>query len=81
MADYHGMTHGIAIETLGDLRKNGYRLNGFCRACGKSGYLDLDTLIERFGEGRSYLVGSFTVRCGCGAKADYHLHQPMPKLR
>tara|TARA_R110002124_G_scaffold118850_1_gene276391 strand:+ start:116 stop:367 length:252 start_codon:yes stop_codon:yes gene_type:complete len=72
---------GIAIETLGDLRRLGYRLNGFCRACGKSGDLDLDALIARLGEGRSYLRGSFTVRCACGAVADYHVHQPMPKLR
>jgi hypothetical protein len=69
----------IAVETLGDLRRLGYRLHGFCGACGKNGYLDLDALIARFGAGRSYLKGSFTARCSCGAKADYHLHQPMGK--
>ena len=73
------MDHGIRISTLGDLRANGYRLHGFCDACGKKGYLDLDALIARFGADRSYLVGSFTLRCSCGAKAGYHLHQPMGK--
>lgn len=75
------MSGGTIIATLGDLKAHGYRLHGFCLACGKSEDLDLDALIARYGAARSYLKGSLVLRCTCGAKADYHLHPPMPKLR
>lgn len=75
------MSQGTMIATLGDLKTHSYRLHGFCPACGKNDYLDLDSLIARYGPGRPYLKGSLTLRCSCGARADYHLHPPMPKLR
>jgi len=59
------------IATLGDLRRNGYRLHGLCSPCGKTAYLGLDALIARLGVDLSYLKGGFTVRCACGAMADY----------
>jgi len=73
--------HGTTIATLGGLKAHGYKLHGFCPACGKNDYLDLDALIARHGEAHSYLKGSLTLRCSCGALADYHLHPPAPKLR
>lgn len=75
------MIEGIEISTLGDLRRLGYRLNGFCRVCGKNGDLDLDALIARFGRGHSYIKGAFTLRCSCGAVANYHLDQPIAEGR
>lgn len=67
---------GTVVATLGDLRATGHRLHGFCDACGKCGYLDMDALIARYGASRSFLKGALTLRCSCGARADYHLHQP-----
>lgn len=75
------MTSGTVIANLGDVQTHGYRLHGFCLACGKSRDLDLDALIARYGAARSYLKGSLTLRCSCGARADYHLHPPMPNPR
>ncbi|MEW5422628.1 hypothetical protein [Amorphus sp. 3PC139-8] len=66
------------IATLGDLKEYDHRLYGFC-ACGRQGYLDLDALIARFGPDRSYLKGSFVLRCtACGGVAESHLHPPQP---
>ena len=39
----------ISLRTLGDLKQAGYRLYGNCY-CGRSRELDLDMLIERYGE-------------------------------
>lgn len=57
----------ISIATLGDLRRHGYRLSGFCRTCGRGWPIDLDALIARLGADHSYLADALRLRCvDCG---------------
>lgn len=62
----------IVLETLGDLRRAGYQVIGNCsgKYCGRARRLNLDALIQRFGESYSFVnesrIGA-ALRCeGCG---------------
>ena len=76
----------IVIDTLGALREGGYRLFAHCEidhTCLHSAVLDLDVLIERFGEDFPFIdrrdeLARALVCARCGRRgAVIRLHPPL----
>jgi hypothetical protein len=71
--------HAQTLESLGDLKLAGYQLYGHCY-CGHADLLDLDMLIQRFGEGYVFIGEKRIVRalrCSvCGRPAGQITVQP-----
>ena len=75
----------VTLDTLGALKRHGYRLWGHCGAgimCGYGAQLDMDRLIEKFGEDYPILnetkIGESLAPCPrCGHKGGTTtLHPP-----
>ena len=59
----------IELNTLRALQEHGYRLNVFCRPCGRHVFLDLPALIAA-GEGGRAVVGLRTRYQVCGGRSE-----------
>lgn len=75
----------IRIETLGDLRDNGYTLTLHCTAirCLRPLDVDLARMIELFGADTVYVAKRWPVKCAkCGCRQiSMTLGQNAPKIR
>ena len=73
MTDPSDIKYPLAIDTLGKLRDLGYGLYAHCAAlyAGHGSLLDLDLLIERYGEDYEF-VGEERIAAACTCKRCGH---------